>query len=275
MTETAYQRAKARYTPQQRVELARQAERPNIHDYCAALFDDLFVLRGDRLYGDDHAVFCAIARYRGLPVTVAGHVKGRNLEDNIHCNFGMPNPEGYRKFQRVAAQSAKFGRPLLTFIDTPGAYPGQEAEERGQGEAIANCLYLLSNLPVPVIAVVTGEGGSGGALAFGVADRVLMLENAIYSVLSPEGFASILWKDAKRSDEACALMKLTAFDLYEGRVIDRIIAEPAGGAGADPVAACTAVDAAIWEELAPLLAVDAATLTKKRYQKFRAIGAPQ
>jgi acetyl-CoA carboxylase alpha subunit len=175
---------------------------------------------------------CGIARFENTPVTIAGHVKGTNVTENITCNFGMSHPEGYRKFQRALAQAAKFKRPVITFIDTPGAYPGAEAEQRGQGEAIARCLYELSDIEVPVIAVVTGEGGSGGALALGLSDCVLMYEHAVFSVLSPEGFASILWKDAGRAKEAAAIMKLTAPDLLAFDMVDAVIAEPDRGTGA-------------------------------------------
>ena len=190
----------------------------------------------------------------------------------MHCNFGMPGPEGFRKSLRLMKQAEKFGRPVITFIDTPGAYPGVEAEERGQSEAIARNLAAMSALTVPVVAVVTGEGSSGGALALGVANTVLMLENAVYSILSPEGFASILWKDASRSSEACDVMKLTAADLLELGVIDEIIPEPEGGAHTAPNAVFTAVDDAISRQLAPLLKLSGSALARQRYRKFRAMG---
>ena len=203
----------ADYTAAQRVALARHAGRPGTADYIAALFTDFFEQKGDRRCREDPSILGGIARYRGLPVTVLGHRKGRDRAENLKVNFGMPGPEGYRKAQRLMRQAEKFGRPVITFVDTPGAYPGPEAEARGQGEAIASTLALMSGLRVPVLTVVTGEGGSGGALALAVANRVLMLENAVYSVLSPEGFAAILWKDAARSSEAAEAMKLTARDL--------------------------------------------------------------
>ena len=212
-------------TPAQRVALARHPERPGTEDFIAALFTDFFEQRGDRLCGDDPSILGGIALFHGRPVTVVGHRKGRNLEEHVACRFGMPSPEGYRKAQRLMRQAEKFGRPVVTFIDTPGAYPGLEAEARGQGEAIARCLALLSALTVPVVAVVTGEGGSGGALALGVGNRVLMLENAVYSVLSPEGFASILWKDASKAEKAAQVMKLTAQDLKELGIIEQILPE--------------------------------------------------
>jgi acetyl-CoA carboxylase carboxyl transferase subunit beta len=214
-----------RLTPQQHLELARASTRPHVRDFIGKIFDDFIELHGDRVFGDDHALIAGLASFEGIAVTVAGHVKGSDLNSNIAANFGMPHPEGYRKFVRLAKQAAKFGRPIITFIDTPGAYPGIEAEQRGQGEAIAYCLHELSTLAVPVIAIVTGEGGSGGALALGVADRIAMLEHAVYSVISPEGFASILWKDASRAAEASALMKITAADLYDFGMIDAIIPE--------------------------------------------------
>ena len=194
------------------------------------------------------------------------------MQESMKYNFGMPGPEGYRKALRLMEQAQKFGRPIITFIDTPGAYPGKEAEERGQGEAIARNLAEMSKLDVPVIAVVTGEGSSGGALALGVANRVLMLENAIYSVLSPEGFASILWRDAARSQEACRVMKLTAQDLKEGGVIEQVIAEPDGGAQTDPGALFAQVDKALQKNLEELCGMSAAQLREQRYEKFRRIG---
>ena len=213
-------------TASDKVFLARHPHRPKIDEYIGALFTDFFVQRGDRQCKEDPSILGGIALYKGRPVTVIGHRKGNTLEENMKYNFGMPGPEGYRKALRLMKQAEKFGRPVITFIDTPGAYPGKEAEERGQGEAIARNLAEMSALTVPVVAVVTGEGSSGGALALGVANRVLMLENAIYSVLSPEGFASILWKDSSRHEEACDVMKLTAQDLLNYKVIDEIVPEP-------------------------------------------------
>jgi len=261
-----------RYSPKERVALARSPKRPNVRVYIDRLFDNFFELRGDRLFGDDKAIVCGVAELDGIPVTVAGHVKGAALEENVACNFGMPNPEGYRKFKRIALQSEKFGRPLITFIDTPGAYPGKGAEERGQGEAIASCLYELSNLKIPIIAVVTGEGGSGGALALSVADKIVMLENAVYSVLSPEGFATILWKDAKRSGEACEVMKLTAYDLQRNGIADEIIKEPKGGIQESPTPVIKELEAYLKKELSRLMKTDVNTLLNTRYEKYRKIG---
>ena len=218
---------------EEKVFLARHPKRPKIDEYIDALFTDFFEQKGDRASSDDTSILGGIAMYKGTPVTVIGHRKGNTLEENMAYNFGMPEPEGYRKALRMMEQAEKFGRPIITFIDTPGAYPGKEAEEHGQGEAIARNLMVMSGLHVPIIAVVTGEGSSGGALALGVANRVLMLEHAIYSVLSPEGFASILWKDSSRRAEACEVMKLTAQDLYRFHVIEGIIPEPMGGAQAN------------------------------------------
>ncbi len=257
-------------TPAERVALARHAKRPGITDFISALFTDFFEQRGDRLCGDDEAILGGVALFHGRPVTVIGHRKGRNLEQNLRCRFGMPTPEGYRKVQRLMRQAEKFARPIVTFIDTPGAYPGLEAEARGQGEAIARCLAQMSELSVPLIAVITGEGGSGGALALAMGNRVLMLENAVYSVLSPEGFASILWKDAARSSEACEVMKLTACDLKRLCVVDEVIPEPPGGAHEDPAAVFAAVDSAVRRHLA--WAGKLASPAQHRYEKFRAMG---
>ena len=255
-----------------RVYLARHPRRPKIDDYIAGIFTDFFEQRGDRQCREDASILGGVALFHGQPVTVIGHRKGHNMQESMKYNFGMPGPEGYRKALRLMEQAQKFGRPIITFIDTPGAYPGKEAEERGQGEAIARNLMEMSGLTVPVIAVVTGEGSSGGALALGVANRVLMLENAIYSVLSPEGFASILWKDPSRSGEACEIMKLTAQDLLQGGVIEQVIAEPDGGAQADPGALFAQVDKALQKNLEELCGMSAAQLREQRYEKFRRIG---
>ena len=260
------------FTPEQRVMLARYPGRPGTADYVQHLFTDFFEQRGDRQCRDDNSILGGVGRFHGRPVTVVGHRKGRTLEEKLQYNFGMPGPEGYRKAQRLMLQAEKFGRPIITFIDTPGAYPGKEAEERGQGEAIARSLALMSALTVPVVAVITGEGNSGGALALGVANRVLMLENAVYSVLSPEGFASILWKDASRSGEACAVMKLTAQDLMDAGVVQRIIREPEGGAHMDPEAVFRAVDEALENELSALSHLSPRALAQQRYRMFRAMG---
>ena len=256
-----------------RVYLARHPRRPKIDDYIAGIFTDFFEQRGDRQCKEDSAILGGVAMFHGRPVTVIGTRKGKTLEENLQCNFGMPNPEGYRKALRLMKQAEKFRRPVLTFIDTSGAYPGLEAEERGQGEAIARNLFEMSRLTVPVIAVVTGEGNSGGALALAVADRVLMLENAVYAILSPEGFASILWKDAQRSGEAAGLMKLTAPELQALGVIDDIIPEPDGGAHTAPAQAIREVDRALRRHLAALSRESGAALANQRYQKFRHMGA--
>ena len=259
-------------TAADRVFLARHPHRPKIDEYISALFTDFFEQRGDRQCKEDPSILGGIALYKGKPVTVIGHRKGNTLEENMKYNFGMPGPEGYRKALRLMKQAEKFGRPIITFIDTPGAYPGKEAEERGQGEAIARNLAEMSALTVPVIAVVTGEGSSGGALALGVANRVLMLENAIYSVLSPEGFASILWKDSSRHEEACDVMKLTAQDLLGFNVIDEIVPEPLGGAQLDRKALFEALDGILDRNLSQLSRMGGSALAAARYKKFRQMG---
>lgn len=258
--------------PAERVSIARHPERPNITDYVNGLFTDFFEQKGDRLHREDPAIFGGIGMYHGMPVTVIGTRKGKSLEENLKCNFGMPGPEGYRKALRLMKQAEKFKRPVITLIDTSGAYPGLEAEEEGQGEAIARNLMEMSQLAVPVIAIITGEGNSGGALALGVADRVLMLENSIYAILSPEGFASILWKDAKRQKEACRLMRLTAGDLMKLEVVDEMIPEPEGGAHLDKELTIRNVDAAIGKMLTELRKKKETTLVKERYRKFRKMG---
>lgn len=262
----------SRYSPEEKVKMARHPERPGTADFIDHLFTDFFEQRGDRLCGEDASILGGIAQFHGRPVTVIGHRKGKDLEENLRCNFGMPSPEGYRKAQRLMRQAEKFGRPVITFVDTPGAYPGREAEERGQGEAIAQCLALMSALEVPVISIVTGEGGSGGALALAVANRVLMLEHAVYSVLSPEGFASILWKDAGRAGEACEVMKLTAQDLRRGGIVQGVLREPEGGAHTDWNAVFRTVDAALVKELAGLDKLKGPALARQRYDMFRAMG---
>ena len=261
-------------TAAQRVGIARHPQRPNIEDITAALFTDFFIQRGDRLAGEDESILGGIARFHGQPVTVIGTRKGRSLEENLRYNFGMPSPEGYRKALRLMRQAEKFHRPVLTFIDTPGAYPGMEAEERGQGEAIARNLMEMSRLAIPIVATVTGEGNSGGALALGVANQVLMLENAVYSILSPEGFATILWKDSSRHNEACELMQLTAPDLKRLGIIDQIISEPVGGAHLAPDIALRELDKALLEALKMLSKQSGGSLVAGRYQKFRQMGTP-
>lgn len=262
----------SRLTPEQKVLMARYPGRPKIGAYLSALFTDFFEQRGDRQCREDRSILGGIALFHGRPVTVLGHRKGSNLEENLACNFGMPGPEGNRKALRLMKQAEKFGRPVITFIDTPGAYPGIEAEERGQSEAIARNLAQMSRLRVPVISIVTGEGSSGGALALGLADRIVMLENAYYSVVTPEGCASILWKDPKKRDEACLALKLTAQDLLGFGVIDGIIPEAVGGAQRDTKTLFEAVDREIAQALCELSGKDADTLVRERYAKYRAIG---
>ena len=262
----------AERTAAERVALARHPQRPNITDYIDGLFTDFFEQRGDRACREDAAILGGIALFHGRPVTVIGTRKGKDLEENLNCNFGMPGPEGYRKALRLMKQAEKFHRPIFTFIDTAGAYPGLEAEERGQGEAIARNLVEMSRLTVPVIAVVTGEGNSGGALALAVANRVLMLENAVYAILSPEGFASILWKDAQRSGEAAELMKLTAPELKKLGIIDGIIREPEGGAQTNHGEMLRSMDRVLLRELTPLLKESGTALAEQRCRKFRAMG---
>lgn len=259
-------------TAAQRVAIARHPQRPNIDDYISRLFPHFFQMRGDRLCGEDGAILGGVALFHGQPVTVIGTRKGRGLEDNLSGNFGMPNPEGYRKALRLMKQAEKFRRPIITLIDTPGAYPGIQAEEHGQGEAIARNLYEMSRLTVPVISIITGEGNSGGALALGVANRVLMLEYAVYAILSPEGFASILWKDAARHEEACELMKMTAPDLLELGVIDEIIPEPTGGAHLAPEILFREVEQSLSRQLEQLKSCKPAALAEERCRKFRAMG---
>ena len=254
-----------------RVYLARHPKRPHIDDFIEHLFTDFFEQKGDHLYDEDASIYGGIARYQGMPVTVLGHRKGRTMEENIRYNFGMPRPEGYRKALRLMEQAEKFGRPIITFIDTPGAYPGMEAEEHGQGEAIARNLAAMSSLHVPVIAVVTGEGNSGGALAISVANQILLLENAVYSVLSPEGFASILWRDASRHEEACEVMKLTARDLREAGVADHLIPEPLGGAQTDPERLYASLDIVLEKSLNDLLKLSPEEVRKQRQEKYRNI----
>ena len=221
-------------TPYDRLTLIHHHERPTVRDYIPMIFTDVYELHGDRLYSDDKAIFGGIGRLDGIPVTIIAEVKGRDLNENKEVNFAMPHPEGYRKALRLAHQAEKFHRPVINFIDTPGAYCGVEAEERGQGEAIARCLYEFMQLRTPVISVVLGEGGSGGALALGVCDELCMLENAIYSVISPRGFASLIWKDAGRERDACDIMHITAEDAVALGVAEQIIPESEGGAHTDP-----------------------------------------
>lgn len=259
-------------TPAERVELARSTERPTTREYIRALITDFVLLAGDRKAGEDPAMTGGIGRFHGMPVTILGHQKGSDLTENLRYRFGMPNPEGYRKAVRLMKEAEKFGRPVITFVDTPGAFPGKEAEERGQGEAIAEAIQVMSRLKVPVISIVIGEGESGGALAISASDRLLMLENSVYSVLSPEGFASILWKDSSRWKEACELMCLTAEDLKLLGICDRIVPEGAGGAQEDRSRTFRETDRALCEELQPLLGKSGEKIRQERYKKLRSAG---
>ncbi|QUI25556.1 acetyl-CoA carboxylase carboxyltransferase subunit alpha [Vallitalea pronyensis] len=255
--------------PWDKVQLVRMAERPTAEDYIHLIFDDFIELHGDRLYGDDQAIIGGIGKLNGMPVTVIGQQKGRTTKENIDRNFGMPHPEGYRKALRLMKQAEKFRRPIICFVDTPGAHCGIGAEERGQGEAIARNLYEMSMLKVPIISIVIGEGGSGGALAVAVSDQVWMLENAIYSILSPEGFASILWKDSKRAQEAAEVMKITADDLLELGIIEKIIEEPNGGAHNSLDEISEMLQDYLMQALGELGTLSQDELINKRYDRYR------
>jgi acetyl-CoA carboxylase carboxyl transferase subunit alpha len=259
-------------TPWEKVTLAKLVERPTALDYIERIFTDFIELHGDRYFGDDPSIVGGIGKLNGIPVTIIGQQKGRDTKEYIKRNFGMPNPEGYRKALRLMKQAEKFNRPVICFVDTPGAYPGMGAEERGQGEAIAKNLMEMANLKVPVVSIVIGEGGSGGALAMAVADEVWMLENSIYSILSPEGFATILWKDSSRAREAAGVMKITAEDLKGFGIIDRIIKEPAGGAHKNVEETAQNIKAALEEIVDKLNSFDTKELLDKRYNKFRSFG---
>ena len=252
-----------------KTELARHPQRPQTLDYIERLFTDWSEIHGDRGFGDDPAIVCGMARFHGQEVMVLGTQKGRDMKQRVHRNFGTPHPEGYRKALRVMKIAEKFGRPILTLVDTDGAYPGLHAEERGQAEAIARNLREMSRLEVPVLATIIGVGGSGGALAIAVADRVLMMENAIYSVISPEGCASIMWRDASKKVLAAEAMKITAEDLKGLGCVDAIVPEPEGGAHTDAAAAAELLDAALQKQLAELKAVPIPELVAARYKKFR------
>ncbi len=257
----------------QKVLVARHPDRPYTLEYVQALMTDWVEVHGDRGFGDDPAIVAGFATFRGRSVAVIGHQKGRDTRERIWRNFGQPRPEGYRKALRVMKMAEKFGLPVLTFIDTAGAYPGLDAEERGQAEAIARNLMEMAVLEVPIIVTVTGEGGSGGALALGVGDRVLILEYATYSVISPEGCAAILWKDQDRKAEAAEAMKMTAPDLLALGVVDEIIPEPPGGAHTDPDATCRRVGDAVERALQELSRISTQELIARRYEKFRGLGA--
>jgi len=252
-----------------KVQIARHSLRPNTLDYIKNLFTDFIELHGDRLLGDDAAVVAGFARFNGEPVCVVGHQKGKDTKENLTRNFGMPNPEGFRKSMRIMRLAERFNIPIVTFIDTPGAYPGIEAEERGQYEAIAQSIMFMMGLKVPIVVFVIGEGGSGGALGIGSGNRVYMLENSIYSVISPEGCASILWRDASRAAQAAKSLKLTAQDLYSLGIIDKILPEPLGGVHRDPGMVYNSVKIMIEDTLKELSNLSAEELLEDRYGRFR------
>ncbi len=254
------------------VQIARHAERPNIKDYIRLLCDDFVELHGDRLFGDDRGLIGGFATIGGRQVVMIGHRKGRGVEENIEANFGMASPEGYRKAMRLMRLAEKYSLPVVSFVDTPGAYPGSEAEARGQAEAIAHNLEFMATLKTPIVVVVTGEGGSGGALGIAVGDRILMLQNAVYSVISPEGCASILWRDGSKAPQAADALKITAESLKSLDIIDAIVPEPAGGAHADPAATASAVKKAVLACLETLCALPLKALVAQRYEKFCAMG---
>ncbi|SFE68379.1 acetyl-CoA carboxylase carboxyl transferase subunit alpha [Alteribacillus iranensis] len=262
----------AHLTPWQRVQIARHNERPTTLNYIDLLFTDFIEMHGDRLYGDDPAIVGGIAKYKGKPITVIGHQRGRDTKENIHRNFGMPHPEGYRKALRLMKQAEKFHRPIVCFIDTKGAYPGKSAEERGQSEAIARNLIEMAGLRTPVISIVIGEGGSGGALGLGMGNHIHMLENSTYSVISPEGAAALLWKDASHARKAAETMKITAPDLKELGVIDEIIPEVRGGAHKDLSQQALYIDEVLLTSLTFLSEKSEEELTLDRYEKFKGIG---
>ncbi|MTK11725.1 MAG: acetyl-CoA carboxylase carboxyltransferase subunit alpha, partial [Clostridiaceae bacterium] len=259
-------------TAWERVSLARMVERPTALDYIEKIFGSFIEFHGDRYFSDDSAVVGGIALLNGEPITIIAHQKGRNTAEKIKRNFGSPHPEGYRKGLRLMKQAEKFNRPILCLVDTQGAFCGTGAEERGQGEAIARNLLEMSSLKTPIITIVIGEGGSGGALAFAVSDEVWMLENAVYSILSPEGFASILWKDASRAKEAAEIMKITAKDLKEYGIIDRVLKEPNGGAHKDVDKMSALIKKELIESFSMLKKQPLEELVEKRYNKFRAMG---
>jgi len=263
----------AELTAQQKVQLARHPSRPYMTDYIALMMDDFVELHGDRSFRDDPAIVGGFAQFDEWEVLVLGHMKGRNTKENMHRNFGMARPEGYRKATRLMRLASRYRRPIICFIDTPGAYPGLGAEERGQAEAIAKALQVMASLECPMISIVIGEGGSGGALALGVTDRILMLEYSIYSVISPEGCASILWRDPAKIGEAAAQLKLTAPDLVSLGICDEIIPEAAGGAHRDAAVTAAKLRAAIKQHLRELCDLPTAELIERRYQKFRKMGA--
>ncbi len=255
-----------------RVRIARHQQRPQTLDYIKLLFQDFTEIHGDRAFGDDPALVAGMAWFHGEPVTIIGHQKGHDTQQKVHRNFGMPKPEGYRKALRVMRLAAKFRRPIFTFVDTPGAYPGIDSEERGQAEAIAHNLREMARIPVPIIVTVTGEGGSGGALAIAVGDRILMLENSVYSVISPEGCASITWRDSAKAEQAAEALKMTAPDLQGMGIADQIVPEPPGGAHTDPEGMAQLLAPPLEAALRELRALSVSELLEKRYQKFRLMG---
>jgi acetyl-CoA carboxylase carboxyl transferase subunit alpha len=259
-------------TPMQRVMVARHPRRPYTLDYLSTIFTDFIELHGDRLFRDDPAIVGGWARLAGVSAMVVGHQKGRDTKENLKRNFGMPHPEGYRKALRLMELAAKFGAPVITLIDTPGAYPGLGAEERGQSEALARNILEMAGLETPIVTCVIGEGGSGGALALGVADRVLMLENSVYSVISPEGCAAILWKDASQRERAAEALKLTADDLLRLKLIDEVVPEPVGGAHVDPDAAGESLREALIRHVTELRKSRPEKLVKRRAEKYAAMG---
>lgn len=258
--------------PWNRVQMARHQQRPTTLDYIEHLFEDFIEFHGDRLYGDDEAIVAGIALYHDQPITVIGHQRGKNTKENIRRNFGMPHPEGYRKALRHMKQAEKFNRPIVCFIDTKGAEPGKEAEERGQSGAIAQNLMEMAGLTVPVVCIVIGEGGSGGALALGVGDKIFMLENSTYSVISPEGAAALLWKDASQAQRAAESMRITSYDLEDLNVLDGIISEPRGGAHRDVAFQAKEIDQVITTALKELSSLSVDALLEKRWEKYKNIG---
>lgn len=263
----------SKLTPWQRTQLARHPQRPSTLDYIGEIFRDFLEFHGDRSFGDDRAIVGGFASFNDRSVMVIGHQKGKTLKERMQRNFGMPNPEGYRKALRLMKMAEKFGRPIVTFIDTPGAYPGIGAEERGQAEAIARNLYAMSRLTVPIVSIVIGEGGSGGALALGVSDRILMLEHGVYSVISPEGCAAILWDDPAKVPDAAAALKMTAQDLVDLHIVDEVIPEPLGGAHREPRAVSERLAKALTNQLFQLSDLPIDTLLDQRDRKYRRIGA--
>ncbi|SDK42961.1 acetyl-CoA carboxylase carboxyl transferase subunit alpha [Sediminibacillus albus] len=258
--------------PWDRVQIARHSERPTTMEYIERLFTDFMEFHGDRRFGDDEAIIAGIAKYKGSPVTVIGHQRGKNTKENIRRNFGSPHPEGYRKALRHMKQAEKFQRPVICFIDTKGAYPGKAAEERGQSEAIARNLMEMAGLKVPIICIVIGEGGSGGALALGVGDKIHMLENSTYSVISPEGAAALLWKDSTQAQRAAETMKITSYELKDLKIIDEIIPEVRGGAHRDIETQAAAIDKVLNDSIKELVPLEFEKLLEARWEKYKRIG---